>query len=62
MPEFLCLALTVSQRVAMGGIILTLQITKAFNEEINKDISVDDTEDSMASFPELRAALAPGTS
>jgi hypothetical protein len=62
MPRFLCPALTVSQRVAIGGIILSLQITRTFNEEMNKDTSVDGTKDSTVSFPELRAALTPGVS
>lgn len=42
--------------------LCSLQITKAFNEEMNKDTSVDDIEDCMASFSELRTALAPGAS
>lgn len=42
--------------------LCSLQITKAFNEEMNKDTSVDDIENCMASFSELRTALAPGAS
>lgn len=59
MPEFLRPALTVSPKVAMSGIIWSLQITKAFNEEMNKDTSVGGTKD-LSSFPELRAALTSG--